>query len=86
MINRVDHVVAWSQLLQGLDDAREHLEQLVKDMSRIGDYTEKELRIDLGHVYAHLNRVWNTRNTPTELTEEQWEAGREFPKDIEPIA
>lgn len=85
MINRAEHHVAWALLLQGLEDSRDHLEGLVKELSENPDYGEPEFRVDLGHVYAHLNRAWNSRNTPAEMTDEQWEQFTEFPKDLEPI-
>ena len=42
--------------------------------------------IDIAHVYAHLNRGWNSREVIGELSESQWEEYRAFPKDIEPLA
>ena len=69
-----------------LEDAQEHLTNLVKQISTDSAYGEPELRVDLGHVLAHLNRAWNSRNAKTELTSEQWEAFRAFPTDLEPVA
>lgn len=78
--------VAWSLFLQSLDDGAEHLAALVKEISSNPDYSEEELRVDLGHVFAHLNRAWNSRHTPRELSDVEWEELRRFPSDLEPLA
>jgi hypothetical protein len=49
-------------------------------------YSEAELRIHLGHIYAHLNRAWRQRLVHEEMTETEWGKSREFPDDIQPIA
>lgn len=86
MINPNDHPVAWGLLLYELEDAREHLEQLVQAMAESPGFDEHELRISLGHVFAHLNRAWNARNSESALSEAQWNAFRAFPEDFAPIA
>lgn len=78
--------VAWAQFKQELDDARDHLVTLLGEMDSDSAYGEENLRIDLGHVYAHLNRAWNSRNSMAALSGEEWERFREFPNDIHPIA
>lgn len=78
--------VAWALFLQGLEDGSEHLAKLVKDLASDPGYGEEELRIDLGHVFAHLNRAWNSRHIPCEMTDDQWEELRRFPADLEPLA
>jgi hypothetical protein len=40
----------------------------------------------MGHVMAHLNRPWARRNMGRELTNSEWEALREYPEDLKPIA
>ena len=79
MINNQNYI-AWSQFIYELEDAKEHLENLLKEIQADDEYGEEELRIDLGHVYAHLNRAWNSRNT-----EKEWESNSKFPVDIEPV-
>ena len=86
MINREDHPVGWTMFLMELDDAHEHLGNLIKEMATNTDYSEPELRIDLGHVYAHLNRAWHRREAHEDLSDSEWEMSRRFPDDIEPIA
>lgn len=40
-----------------LGDALEHLRKLVKDIEFRPDYSDDDLRVDMRHVYAHLNRA-----------------------------
>ncbi len=83
MINEKDHPVTWAMLIYELDDAKEHLEALIKKMSQ-DEIDEQEFRILMGHIYAHLNRACNSRNDQTEdLMQEKWDEYSQFPSDIE---
>jgi hypothetical protein len=86
MINCTDNPVAWSLLLDDLEDAREHLDNLIKEISASSGYGEPEFRIDLGHVYAHLNRAWRRRDIAEDFTDGEWAAAGAFPNDLEPVA
>ena len=48
--------------------------------------TLERLRVDMGHILAHLNRAWARRNCTRDLTDEEWDAFREYPQDLRPIA
>ena len=85
MLNQKENVVAWSLLINELDEAKEHLESLTKKMALNGVIDDAEFAIDLGHVYAHLNRVWHSRSQESEITEEQWPIYSQFPKDLKPV-
>ena len=85
MINQKDNYVEWALLLYQLDDARQHLEQLIKKMSEDADYGEEEFQIDLGHVYAHLNRAWRLRNEVAGMPVGEWERFSRFPDDLKPV-
>lgn len=85
MINNNENPVAWAMLLIELDEAREHLEALVAEMKQAGTMEDSEFAVYLGHVYAHLNRVWHKRNQDVDTTEEQWLVFSQFPKDIDPV-
>jgi hypothetical protein len=85
MINQKEHFVAWALLITELDDAKEHLESLTKKMVQDGVIDDTEFAVDLGHVYAHLNRVWHSRSQESEITEEQWPIFSQFPKDLKPV-
>jgi len=68
-----------------LDDAKEHLETLIREMTDDPEYDEANFLVDLGHIYSHLNRAWNARNRlGTDWTQEQREQLSRFPKDIAP--
>jgi hypothetical protein len=84
MINQKDNFVAWALLVENLDEAREHLQKLIEEMKH-GDCDESEFSINLGHIYAHLNRVWHSRNQTSEITSEQWSTFSQFPKDLQPV-
>lgn len=85
MINKTENPVSWTLLLTELDEAREHLESLTNKMNETGSIDDSEFSVDLGHVYAHLNRAWHSRNQDAEITEEQWPVFSQFPKDIKPV-
>lgn len=80
-----DNPVAWSQFLYELEDAKEHLENLIVALQSDSTYDEEQFRVDLGHVYAHLNRAWNTRNSESGATKENWESMSRFPSNIKPV-
>jgi hypothetical protein len=86
MINRNDQPVGWAMLLSDLEDAHEHLGNLIKEITSDPEYAEEELRIDLGHVYAHLNRAWRRRLIAEDFTDEEWSAAGAFPDDLQPVA
>ncbi len=85
MINREKHPVAWAMLMYELEDASEHLAELIKEMLASGDFSEEEFKIHLAHVYSHLNRAWNGRCAEEWLADEQWQAASAFPGDLEPL-
>ena len=86
MINRNDNPVQWALLMDELQDAHEHLGRLMAQMTADIDYDEANLRIDLGHVMAHLNRAWASRSLTRPLTDEEWESFREYQRDLQPLA
>lgn len=85
MIDQNTNPVPWSLLVSGLDDAREHLALLVEEMAAKGSIDEEELRIALGHIYAHLNRAWHSRDHTEEITQKDWAQISRFPTDVEPV-
>lgn len=86
MINRHSNPLGWSHLLDDLADAHEHLGNLLAAIQAEPGYSDAEFRIDLGHVYAHLNRAWRRRNVPEDFTSQEWDQAGAFPDDIEPVA
>ena len=69
-----------------LEDAHEHLGNLIKEMQSSGKIDVESYAVHVAHIYAHLNRAWNSRECEGELSEKQWEEYRSYPKDLEPIA
>jgi len=82
MIDKKLQPVEWAAFMYELEDAREHLEKLIKDVENIPNYGEPELRIDLGHVFAHLNRAWRGGR---HVDDADWESASQFPDDLMPV-
>lgn len=85
MIESKSNPVEWTLLLHELDDARDHLSKLLEQMAANGAIDEIDYRIQLGHVYSHLNRAWNGRDNRSEPNTELWEKQTLFPVDLEPV-
>ncbi len=85
MIKKSDDYVAWALLMHELADARDHLDGLIRKISEADTCDEVDLAIDLGHIYAHLNRFWHSRNQVAEMTEDQLSVFSQFPKDLKPV-
>ena len=83
MINSKKNPVEWAGLMYELDDLQEHLESLIAQMNTAGEIKSEENRVQIGHIYAHLNRAWNSRNTVTETEVNDLEKLTKFPTDIE---
>ena len=86
MINQPDNPVPWALLLYEIDELREHLESLSKEMAAAGRIDDENFAVQMGHAYAHLNRIWHRRNDTSEnVTDEKWDAYSKFPTDLEPV-
>ncbi len=83
MISKNDPL-GWAAFMYELEDAQEHLAGLISHVSRDPDYDEADLRVELGHIYSHLNRAWNGRNSKEGLSGKDYDIACEFPNDIEP--
>ena len=85
MINKEANPVEWAGLMYELEDAREHLAALIVDIEKDLEFDETDLRIQLGHVFSHLNRAWNRRDLNRNFSDEEWTLASKFPNDLEPI-
>lgn len=85
MINKNDHPVEWAGLMYELDDAHEHLAQLIDEMNAAKEYDEVDFRIQLQHVFQHLSRAWHRRTFARDMTQEEWDAASQFPQDLDQI-
>ena len=84
MINKDQNPVGWAELMYELEDAREHLGNLITEIQNDPTYDEVNLRIDLGHIYSHLNRAWHRRNKDGDISDSEWVEASKFPNDLEP--
>ena len=75
----------WAALMFELEDAHEHLGDLIAAMRSAGAADEIDYRIRIAHVFAHLNRAWHTRSLEGEASESQREEFTQFPRDLEPV-
>jgi hypothetical protein len=86
VINQTDNPVAWALLVQEMDDVREHLASLARQMASEGRIDDEDFAVQIGHAYAHLNRIWHRRNNSAdEISDETWERLSRFPADIDPV-
>ena len=85
MINKEENPVAWFMLVTNLEEAKEHLESLIDDLVKGECVEEVDFGVYVGHIYAHLNRVWNSRNLDRQLADEEWSVFSQFPSDIRPV-
>lgn len=85
MINKENNPVEWAGLMFELEDAHEHLASLMSDMMNDPTFDETDLRIQLGHVFAHLNRAWYRRNLLRDIAKEEWTTASKFPNDLDSI-
>jgi hypothetical protein len=85
MISKERAPVGWAALMYELEDAQEHLARLISEMNKYPEYDESNLRVDLGHVFSHLNRAWHRRNVADDLDDESWRHASQFPTDLDPI-
>lgn len=85
MIDRTQHPEAWAFFMTELDDAREHLSHLIESLHGAGSVDTAELGVDLGHVFAHLNRAWYQHRHQADLPENEWVEASSFPNDLRPV-
>ena len=85
MINPKDNYVEWALLVTNLEEAHEHLGNLLSRLTPTEGIDEEDFAVQLGHVYAHLNRVWNGRNIARDWTDEEFVEFANFPSDIHPV-
>jgi hypothetical protein len=84
MIDRNADALEWALLRFKLNEAREHLDILIKDMDTNPEFGEIEFGIDLAHIYAHLNQAWNGRGKKGEWSESDFDLFSQYPSRLEP--
>jgi hypothetical protein len=74
-------------VLVHLTEAEEALQKLIIEISSDREYDYGNYRVDMEHLYHHVNTEWNARDatdaTMNECSEEDFRRWRQFPPDIE---
>jgi hypothetical protein len=71
--------------LFNLKEAKEAIEQLMAEMEADSEYEIGNYRVDMQHLYWHINSAWNGREfdmATQELKDGMYEAFIQFPKDL----
>lgn len=70
-----------------LREAAEQLSDTIRSLEGAADYGTDELRVEMGHLYHHLNTAWNGREQTDEefntCTDESFKQLRRFPPESE---
>ena len=82
MINEKDNPVEWALMCYQFEEVAEHLQNLSNEIVPNAEINEKEFNVQMGHIYSHLNRIWNSRNHIGEISDENFEEYSKLPKDI----
>jgi len=69
-------------MIYEIEEVIEHLQEVSDRITPESFIDEEEFKVRLGHVYAHLNLLWNSRNHIGELSSEQSEQYKQLPNDI----
>ncbi len=85
MINRKDNPVEYALMGLEFEEMLKHLDELTNKFASQEAIDENHFKIDIAHLYAHLNRIYNGRNHIGEISDEDFTEYSKFPIDIEPI-
>lgn len=70
-----------------LEEAEKAIGDAISNIKAESDYEAVDLRIDMSHVYHHLNTAWNGREASEEdsreNSDENFDKWRSFPKDLD---
>ena len=74
-------------ILFHLTEAREAIQKLIEELQSDQDYQFGNYRVDMEHLYHHVNSAWNGRDASKEAvdacSQEDFRRWRQFPTDIE---
>lgn len=85
MINKNDNPIEWALLMYELSDAHEHLEKLIKQMSSKDFIDEIDYKINIAHIYSHINRAYKSRAHIGDINTEKHTEFSQFPIEIDPV-
>jgi len=73
-------------VIYNLEEAKKQLDHILKDVENDGSYDFGAYKVDMQHLYHHLNTAWNARQSSQEesreCAEKDFEKWRQFPGDI----
>ena len=73
-------------VLFNLREAREELDQTIKDLETNAEYGDPEFWVAMTHLYHHINTAWNARNSTFEEAEqcsdENFNKWNRYPNDL----
>jgi len=79
-----------SVVLFHLREAAEQLNETIRKLASGEKYGEEEIKVEMGHLYHHLNTAWNGRDQTDEqfqkCTDEDFARFRKFPKEDELVS
>jgi len=72
-------------VLYNLKEAKEQITKTIYDLENNGEYDFSEFRVEMEHLYHHINTAWNAQNSTEkesyECSEENFQQWRKFPSD-----
>ncbi len=83
MIDKNKNPVEWAGLMYELEDAHEHLGNLILEMTNDPEFDEIDFKIQLQHIFSHLSRAWHRREFDRNLSEDEWMKASKFPKELD---
>lgn len=83
MIDKINQPVEWAGMMYELEDASEHLNDLIKGMESDPEFDETDFKIRLQHIFSHLSRAWHRRQFEGEFSEADWITGSKFPSELD---
>ncbi len=74
-------------ILYNLKEALEQLSNTIHELEKDKDYEYGDFRVDMEHLYHHVNTAWNAQNSSAqescECSESNFNRWRQFPKDMD---
>lgn len=74
-------------ILYNLKEALEQLSNTIRELETDKDYEYGDFRVDMEHLYHHVNTAWNAQNSSNqesrECSESNYNVWRQFPKDMD---
>ena len=75
-------------ILYNLEEARDEIDLVIRDLKRDGQYSEERLRRAMAHIVHHTNIAWNGRTTRHDIgdaPETDIAVWSRYPTDLAPL-